>query len=49
MPYYECECTRCGEKFNEKRRFEEHDRGKRVKCPKRRTQKVKPVIGSVQK
>ncbi len=37
----------CGQKFNEKQSFEEHDQGKRVKCPKCGSQKVKPVIGSV--
>ena len=47
MPYYEFECAQCGRKFNEKQSFEEHDQGKRVKCPKCRSQKVKPVIGSV--
>ncbi len=47
MPYYEFECTQCGEKFSEKQSFEEHDRGKRVKCPKCKSQKVKLAIGSV--
>jgi putative FmdB family regulatory protein len=47
MPYYEFECAQCGQKFNEKQTFEEHDRGRRVKCPKCGSQKVERVIGSV--
>jgi len=47
MPYYEFECTHCGEKFTRKQTFEEHDEAKRVKCPKCGTQKVNLVIGSV--
>jgi len=47
MPYYEFKCSQCGEKFSEKQSFEEHDQGKRVKCPKCRSQKVERVISSV--
>ncbi len=34
MPYYEFECMKCGEKFQEKQTFNEHDRHPSVKCPK---------------
>ncbi len=47
MPYYEFQCTQCGEKFTQKQSFEEHVQGKRVKCPKCGSQKVERVVGSV--
>ena len=47
MPNYEFECTQCRKTFTQKQTFEEHDRHKRVKCPKCGTTKVKPRIGSV--
>ncbi|MGQ9576847.1 MAG: FmdB family zinc ribbon protein [Thermoguttaceae bacterium] len=34
MPVYEFECSQCGEKFSEKRTFEEFDKQKSTKCPK---------------
>ena len=47
MPYYEFDCMQCGQSFTEKQSFEEHDRHKRVKCPKCGTIKVKRRIGAV--
>ncbi len=47
MPYYEFECLQCGEEFSEKQSFDEHDQGKRVKCPRCGSQKAKRVIGPV--
>jgi putative FmdB family regulatory protein len=47
MPYYDFQCAKCGSTFTQKRTFEEHDRGKRVKCPKCGSQQVRHVIGEV--
>jgi len=44
MPYYEFQCTQCGEKFGLKRTFEEYDRHKSVKCPKCGSTKSNPVL-----
>ena len=47
MPYYDFKCTQCRRKFTEKQTFEEHDRRKRLKCPRCGSQKVERVIGTV--
>ena len=47
MPDYDFKCTACRKRFTESQTFEEHDRGKRVKCPKCGSQKVERVIGAV--
>ena len=44
MPNYEFRCTECRKKFTEKQSFEEHDRRKRVKCPKCGSRKVQQLI-----
>ena len=44
MPNYDYHCTGCGKKFVAQKTFEEHDRGKRVKCPKCGREKVERVI-----
>jgi putative FmdB family regulatory protein len=46
MPTYQFKCTQCGKTFVQTQTFEEHDRSKRVKCPKCGTTKVTQVIGS---
>ena len=47
MPAYDFKCTECRKKFTENHTFEEHDRGKRVKCPKCGSEKVEHVIGAI--
>ena len=47
MPYYEYECTECGNQFTEKETFEEHDQHQQVKCPKCGSEKVQRLIGTV--
>ena len=47
MPDYDYKCTECRKRFTETQTFEEHDRGKRVKCPKCGSEKVERVIGTV--
>jgi len=47
MPSYDFKCTECRKRFAETQTFEEHDRGKRVKCPKCGSQKVERVIGAI--
>ena len=47
MPDYDFECAACGKKFTKQQTYEEHDRAKRVKCPKCGSQRTRRVIGSV--
>ena len=45
MPTYEYECRQCKKTFTEKRTFQEHDRHKKVKCPKCGSTGARQVIG----
>jgi putative FmdB family regulatory protein len=45
MPTYEFECKQCKKTFTEKLTFQEHDRHKKVKCPKCARSTVQQVIG----
>jgi putative FmdB family regulatory protein len=47
MPEYDFECAGCGKKFTKQQTYEEHDRHKRLKCPKCGSQRTRRVIGSV--
>ena len=47
MPDYDFECAACGKKFTKQQTYEEHDRRKRLKCPKCGSQRTRRVIGSV--
>jgi putative FmdB family regulatory protein len=47
MPDYDFECRECRKTFIETQSFEEHDRHKRVKCPKCGSTKVERLIGTV--
>jgi putative FmdB family regulatory protein len=47
MPDYDFKCTECRKTFTVTQTFEEHDRDKRIKCPKCGSRKVDRVIGSV--
>jgi len=47
MPYYEFECRECGHAFIEKQTFAEHDKGKKVKCPKCGSEKAEHLVGAV--
>ncbi|MBC8875691.1 MAG: zinc ribbon domain-containing protein [Planctomycetes bacterium] len=47
MPDYDFKCAECRKRFTETQTFEEHDRRKRVKCPKCGSQKVERVIGAI--
>jgi putative FmdB family regulatory protein len=47
MPDYDFECVGCGKKFTKQQTYEEHDRQKRVKCPKCGSQRTRRVIGAV--
>jgi len=47
MPDYDFKCAECRKRFTETQTFEEHDRRKRVKCPKGGSQKVVRVIGAI--
>ena len=47
MPDYEFRCAECRKRFTLTQTFEEHDRAKRVKCPKCGSPKVERVIGEV--
>jgi putative FmdB family regulatory protein len=47
MPTYDYKCTECRKSFAEQQSFEEHDRGKRVKCPKCGSRKVERVLSPV--
>jgi len=47
MPYYDFRCEGCGKKFTEKQSFEDFDRGKRIKCPKCGSTKVRQEIRPV--
>jgi putative FmdB family regulatory protein len=46
MPTYEYECTKCGERFAQRRTFEQFDRGKGVKCPKCSSTKVQQLLST---
>lgn len=46
MPTYEFECAQCDHKFTEKQTYEEHDKHKKVRCPKCGSQKVEQFVGS---
>jgi len=47
MPEYDYRCEGCGKRFATRQTFAEHDRTKRIKCPKCGSQKVTRVIGTV--
>ena len=47
MPDYDFECVGCGKKFTKQQTYEEHDRQKRLKCPKCGSQRTRRVIGAV--
>lgn len=47
MPSYDFECEKCGKTFTVKQTFEEHDRSKRVKCPKCGSTKSRQLIAAV--
>jgi len=47
MPTYEYACQGCGKKFSEKMSFEEHERRKRIKCPKCGSTKVRQTLSAV--
>jgi putative FmdB family regulatory protein len=47
MPDYDFECVACRKKFTKQQTYEEHDRHKRVKCPKCGSQRTRRAIGSV--
>jgi putative FmdB family regulatory protein len=47
MPNYDYQCTKCHKKFVEQQTYEEHDRGKEVKCPKCGSMKVERVISAI--
>ena len=47
MPDYDYQCTECRRKFTEHQTFEEHDRSKRVKCPKCGSTKTERVMTAV--
>lgn len=44
MPYYDFECTECGETFTQKQSYEEHDHHPEIKCPKCGSTKVKQLM-----
>jgi putative FmdB family regulatory protein len=46
MPYYDFECTQCRKTFTEKQTFAEHDRHRRIKCPKCGSTKVKRLLSA---
>jgi len=46
MPFYDYECSECGQTFTEQEAFEEHDRRRSLKCPNcgsRKTRQLVPV------
>lgn len=47
MPDYDYQCMECRRKFTEQQTFEEHDRGKRVICPKCGSAKIERIMGAV--
>ena len=47
MPNYDYKCSECRKKSTEKHTFEEHDRRKRVTCPKCGSENIERVIGAV--
>ena len=53
MPYYEYECTECGNKFEalqtieEHDRHEDHDRHEPLRCPRCGGTQVEQVLSSV--
>jgi putative FmdB family regulatory protein len=47
MPEYDYRCEGCGKRFVARQTFAEHDRAKRIKCPKCGSLKVARVIGTV--
>jgi putative FmdB family regulatory protein len=47
MPLYEFECAKCKTTFTEKETFEEHDRHRKVKCPKCGSTDVHGLMGAV--
>jgi len=47
MPTYEYTCQECGNVFSEKMTFEEHERRKKVKCPKCGSRKTQQTISPV--
>jgi putative FmdB family regulatory protein len=52
MPYYDYECSACGERFEalqsfeEHERHEEHGRHERLKCPKCGSRKIEQRVTS---
>lgn len=52
MAYYDYRCTECGQKFETVQTFEEHDRRedherhRKLTCPKCGSRKIEQVIGS---
>ena len=46
MAYYEYECAKCEHKFEVKQSFEEHDRHKKVACPKCGSDRVEPLLSA---
>ena len=47
MPDYDYKCTECRKTFTEKLTFQEHDRGRGVKCLKCGSEKVERIISAV--
>jgi putative FmdB family regulatory protein len=47
MPFYDYECTECNETFTEQESFEEHDRHRRLKCPKCGSRKIHQLVPAV--
>lgn len=43
MPQYEYECKKCRNRFTLMMTISEHEKKKRVKCPKCKSQSVRPV------
>jgi putative FmdB family regulatory protein len=46
MPEYEFECQQCGEKFEQKETYEQHDRHNE-KCPKCGSKRVEQLVSQV--
>jgi putative FmdB family regulatory protein len=44
MPHYDFQCAECNKRFTERQTFEEHDRRKRVKCPKCGSRKTRRQV-----
>ncbi len=46
MPTYEFECELCKKTFTEKQTFQEHDRHRRIKCPKCGSTSVRQLVSA---